>query len=326
MKKIEKNICVIGAGYWGKNHIRALKKLNVLGGIVENNINTANSIEKIYPEVSVFNSLDEALQDEKLSRFTIATPAETHFELAKKILNAKKGLLVEKPFTLDFDEAEEIVGTAKKDKILIMVGHLMLFHPAIRKVKEMIDSGLIGRVQYIYSNRLNYGKVRTKEDAFWSLAPHDISIFQHISGEYPCEITSNGSYILQEGICDSTITKLKYENGIEGHIFVSWLHPFKEHRLVIIGSEAMISFEDSLDGKPLKLFSKKYEISGTFPVKKDGPVELIEYDNYEPLLEELSYFINLDNSSNNHIANGNHAMDVTKILVEASKQLEKNKK
>ena len=202
----------------------------------------------------------------------------------------------------------------------------MLFHPAIRKIKEMIDSGLIGKVQYIYSNRLNYGKVRTKEDAFWSLAPHDISIFQYISGDYPCDITSNGSDILQEGICDSTITKLSYENGIEGHIFVSWLHPFKEHRLVIIGSEAMISFEDSIDGKPLKVFSKKYVISGTHPVQKDGPVELIEYENYEPLLEELSYFIKLDNYSENHIANGDHALDVTKILVEAIKQLEKNKK
>jgi len=326
MKNIKTNTCVIGAGYWGSNHIRTLKKLNALGGIVENNINTAKSIKKSHPEILVFNSVDEALKEKKLSRFTIASPAETHFMLAKKILKAKKSLLVEKPFTLDIDEALEIVSLAKKNKTPIMVGHLMLFHPAIRKIKEMIDNGLIGNVQYIYSNRLNYGKVRTKEDVFWSLAPHDISIFQHISGQYPCEITSNGSDILQEGICDSTITKLRYENGIEGHIFVSWLHPFKEHRLVIIGSEAMISFEDSLDGKPLKFFSKKYEISGTNPVKKDGPVELIEYDSYEPLMEELSYFIKLDNSSEKHIANGDHAIDVTKILVEASKQLEKNKK
>ena len=186
----------------------------------------------------------------------------------------------------------------------------------------MIDQGLIGRVQYIYSNRLNYGKVRTQEDAFWSLAPHDISIFQHIAGQYPSELLSHGSKILQNGIYDSTITKIKYENGIEGHIFVSWLHPFKEHRLVIIGSEAMISFEDSIDGKPLKFFSKKYEISGKSPIKRDGPVKLIKYDNLEPLEQELSYFINLENNKT-HVADGNHAIDVIRILVDASHQLKK---
>ena len=138
-----------------------------------------------------------------------------------------------------------------------MVGHVLLFHPAIQKIKALIQKGKIGKLQYIYSNRLNLGQVRTEENVFWSLAPHDISIFQFITNSYPQTIKASGVSFLQEGIYDSTITQFKYNNNIEGHIFVSWLHPFKEHRLVVIGSEAMISFDDSSESAPLKLYSKK---------------------------------------------------------------------
>ena len=317
-------VCVVGAGYWGKNHIRTLKDLNALGAIVEPNLDNLKSIISKYPDVKIFKSIDDALEDPNLNAYTIATPAETHFEIAKKIISSKKNILIEKPFTLNIKDAKDLVHLSNTNSTTLMVGHLMLFHPAIIKIKSMIDEGKIGKVQYLYSNRLNYGKVRTEEDAFWSLAPHDISIFQYITNEFPSEILAHGSKILQKRICDSTITKLKYKNGIEGHIFVSWLHPFKEHRLVIIGSEAMITFEDSVEEKPLKLFSKRYEMAGANPIKHDGPVEAIEYNMREPLREELAYFLALKNGKNPHIADGKHALDVIKILVEASNQLEKD--
>ena len=184
-----------------------------------------------------------------------------------------------------------------------------------------INEGKIGKLQYIYSNRLNLGQVRTEENVFWSLAPHDISIFQYFTESFPENIISHGSTFLQKGIHDSTLTQLKYPKSVEGHIFVSWLHPFKEHRLVVIGSEAMITFEDSLKGKPLKLYFKNFDMTSGVPEKIDGTVKLIEYDFKLPLTEELSYFIDHLDGKKVEFSNGKHALEVTKILAEASDQL-----
>ena len=147
---------------------------------------------------------------------------------------------------------QEILELVKKNNVNIMIGHLLLFHPAINKMKQMISENKIGKLQYIYSNRLNLGTVRTKENVFWSFAPHDISIFQYFTDSFPENIFSNGAKMIQEDIHDTTLTFLEYPNNINCHIYVSWLHPFKEHRLVIIGSEGMLSFEDSAENKPLK--------------------------------------------------------------------------
>ncbi len=203
-----------------------------------------------------------------------------------------------------------------------MVGHVLLFHPAIKKIKELINKGKIGKLQYIYSNRLNLGQVRMEENVFWSLAPHDISVFQYFTNSFPTSIHASGSAFLQEGIHDSTLTQLKYPSGVEGHIFVSWLHPFKEHRLVVIGTEAMITFEDSSEGNPLKLYAKKIDMENGIPEKIDGPVTLIDYEQKMALTEELQYFVSHLDGKKPNIANGQHALEVTKILIIANKQLE----
>ena len=271
------NICVVGAGYWGKKHIQTLYKLDMLGGIVETDINVLNKLIIEYPEALCYDKLNDAIQNHTIDGFTVATPALTHYEVAKTIIKAGKHLLVEKPLTLNLDHAIALYQLSKDYNVNLMVGHVLLFHPAIQKIKELIQEGRIGKLQYIYSNRLNLGQVRTEEDVFWSLAPHDIAIFQYILDSFPTNIKANGVSFIQEGIHDSTITQLKYPNGIEGHIFVSWLHPFKEHRLVVIGSEAMISFDDSSEKKPLKLYSKKIDMQKGIPEKIDGPVEEIKY-------------------------------------------------
>ncbi|MBT3692149.1 MAG: Gfo/Idh/MocA family oxidoreductase [Candidatus Marinimicrobia bacterium] len=318
-----KSVCVIGAGYWGKNHIRTLYELGNLGGIVESNSETLKRFAEQYPDVKGYLSLGDALQDGQFSGFTVATPAETHFPLAKQIMEAGKHVLVEKPLTLQEDHAEELVRLSEENNVNIMVGHVLLFHPAIKKIKGLIDSGKIGKLQYIYSNRLNLGQVRTEENVFWSLAPHDISIFQYFTDAFPEAIHASGSTFLQKGIHDSTLTQFKYPNGVEGHIFVSWLHPFKEHRLVVIGSEAMITFEDSSEGKPLKLYAKKFDMAKGVPEKIDGPVTLIDYEQKMALTEELQYFVDHLEGKKPNIANGNHALEVMKILIEASQQLTK---
>ena len=318
-----KSVCVIGAGYWGKNHIRTLYELGNLGGIVESNSETLKRFAEQYPDVKGYLSLGDALQDGQFSGFTVATPAETHFPLAKQIMEAGKHVLVEKPLTLQEDHAKELVRLSEENNVNLMVGHVLLFHPAIKKIKALIDSGKIGKLQYIYSNRLNLGQVRTEENVFWSLAPHDISIFQYFTDAFPEAIHASGSTFLQKGIHDSTLTQFKYPNGVEGHIFVSWLHPFKEHRLVVIGSEAMITFEDSSEGKPLKLYAKKFDMAKGVPEKIDGPVTLIDYEQKMALTEELQYFVDHLEGKKPNIANGNHALEVMKILIEASQQLTK---
>ena len=317
---LKKRICVVGAGNWGKNHIKTLHKLNSLGAIVDRDEKLLNVFKKKYPETTIYLNLEDAFKGH-YDGFIVATPAETHFKIAKTIILKKKNLLVEKPLTLSAQDALELVHLAKENDVSLMVGHVLLFHPAINKIKEIIESGRIGKLQYLYSNRLNLGKVRTEENVFWSLAPHDISIFQFLTNSYPSKIKATGSTFLQKGIPDSTLTHLEYENGINGHIFVSWLHPFKEHRLVVIGSEAMITFEDSLLDKPLTLHTKKIDLVNGIPEETNGPKELITYEKSFPLTVELEYFIRHLDNDRPSLANGENGLDVVKILVDASKQL-----
>ncbi len=319
----DKKVCVVGAGNWGKNHIRTLNELGVLSGIVDANHELLNQFSKQYPDVNIFAELNDALSSSQFSGFTVATPAETHYNIAKIIIEAKKHILIEKPLTLNIDDAEKLVKLASENNVTLMVGHVLLFHPAIIKIKELITEGKIGKLQYVYSNRLNLGQVRTEENVFWSLAPHDISIFQFFIEDFPTQMKAHGSTFLQKGIHDSTLTILKYPNNINGHIFVSWLHPFKEHRLVVVGSDGMLSFEDSAIDKPLKYYNKKFELNGKIPEKMDGKMELITYDPKMPLKEELKYFIGHLDEEIPEKANAEHALEVTKILVKVSEQLEK---
>ena len=181
-------------------------------------------------------------------------------------------------------------------------------------IKELIDSGKIGNLQYIYSNRLNLGQVRTEENVFWSFAPHDISILQFLTESFPVDINTMGGAFLQDDIHDSTITFLSYPNNIKAHIYLSWLHPFKEHRIVIIGSKGMISFEDSLDSKPLKFYDKKFIRNKNNFEKIDGKIEKIDYEESAPLEEELKYFVNNLDEGDFKISNGENGLEVIRMM------------
>jgi len=316
----DNKICVVGAGYWGKNHIKTLQRLNALKGIVEIDDIALKTLLDNYPGVNGHSNVQDAIE-EGYDGYVIATPAQTHFEIAKLLIEGNKNVLIEKPMTLSIEESEELVSLVNENKVSAMVGHVLLFHPALKKIKKMITSGGIGKLQYIYSNRLNLGKVRTEENVFWSFAPHDIAIFQYLTDSIPKTINAKGSAFLQEGIPDSTLMQLEYENKVKGHIFVSWLHPFKEHRLVVIGSEAMISFEDSLNDKPLKLYSKKINLSTGVPEEVDGPVKAISYEKRKPLDLELEYFLNHLTDNKPKIATIKHGHEVVKTLVYASQQI-----
>ncbi len=266
--------------------------------------------------------MDDSFKD-KFDAYIVATPPNTHYNIANRIIDKKKPVLVEKPLTLNLDEAISLNNKAKKNKVNLMVGHLLLFHPAFRKIKQLIKDRMVGDIQYIYSNRLNLGSFRKDENVLWSFAPHDISLFNYFFEDYPSSVTSNGVDILQKQVHDTSITSLKYSGNKMGHIFVSWLHPFKEHRFVIIGSKGMIHFEDAGESKPLIFYKKSVDLKNGFPVSRSKGSFEIEYSGDLPLTALLEYFLS-NMHKNIKIANGDSAVEVMRVLDLATKSLSKN--
>lgn len=314
-----KKICVIGAGRWGSNHIKTLSSLGYLGGVVESNSKRLIELKREYPSIKLFEKIEDAVEN-AFDGFIVATPADTHFAIGKYILERKIPVLIEKPLTLNQKSSKELVEIAKQNSTNLMVGHILLFHPAIQKIKTLIDSDKIGKLQYIYSNRLNLGTVRKEENVFWSFAPHDLSMFEYFIGEEPLTIHSTGGAFLQADIHDTTITTFAYPKNIKTHIFVSWLHPFKEHRIIVIGSKGMLSFEDSSIEKKILFYEKGIDWIQGEPITRNGATEIIEYEKSMPLTNELKYFINnLDKSID--IANGYSGLNVVKILEKSTESL-----
>ncbi len=316
---MSKKICVIGGGRWGQNHIRTLFQMGNLAGIVESNATRLEELIKQYP-VEGFTELNLAIEKD-FDGYTVAAPAPLHSEIGKKLLEKGRNVLIEKPMTLSAETSKELVDLAKKNAANLMVGHVLLFHPAIRKIKELIDTGKIGKLHYIYSNRLNLGTVRTEENVFWSLAPHDVSIFDYFVGKPALSIQASGQKFLQTTVFDSTLAQLTYPDNVHGHIFTSWLHPFKEHRLVVIGSKGMLSFEDSSAEKNIVFYDKHVNFENGIPRIKTEPDEIIPYDKKMPLTEELTYFVDhLDKKI--EVADGKSGYEVVKVLEKVQQLLD----
>jgi len=306
-----KRICVVGGGRWGRNHVRTLAKLGFLGGVVDSDAGCLEELKAEY-KVDVFRRLEEAIES-GFDGFVVATPAELHYPMGKMLLEKGLSVLIEKPLALSSGHSAELVELAGKTGARLMVGHLLLFHPAVRKIKEVMESGKIGQLYYIYSNRLNMGTVRTEENVFWSFAPHDISVIDYLIGQRPERIEAKGLKFLQDEIYDVTMTQFTYPGNVHAHIFVSWLHPFKEQRLVVVGSKGMLSFDDSSVEKNILYYNKRIGWDNGRPVKIEEPDEVIAYEKALPLDEELKYFVeNLDQKI--EVANGKTGHEVVLVL------------
>lgn len=323
MQISQQKVAIIGAGRWGTNHIRTA--VSILGAenvlVYDTDSNTRLRVKSAFPGIEFTTSLDDILQSSDHNSVIVATPAETHYGLAKELILNGKHLLVEKPITLHLNEAEELVRLSKEHSKVLMVGHVLMYHPAVKKLKELLDRGAIGKLQYIYSNRLNLGAIRSEENILWSFAPHDVSLIQYLTGENPSVTEARGAAFVQDGIEDTTITYLKYPSGVNAHIFVSWLHPFKEQRLVVIGNEGMLVFEDSLPDEKLKLYKKGFHNEDGVLSKFDHEYEVIEFDKKMPLNEEQLHFYNAVQNDERPITDGVHAYEVLKILVDATESL-----
>jgi len=211
-------VAVVGSGYWGKNLVRNFDELGVLHTICDNNPTTLKSFQKKYPDKQFQTSFEAVLENSAIEAVVIATPAETHFELAKRALLAGKHTFVEKPLALVGGEAEELHRLAQDRNLKLMVGHILLYHPAIIKLKEIVDSGELGKINYIYSNRLNLGKFRIEENILWSFAPHDISVILHLLEEMPIQVMAQGGNYLNSDIADVTMSLLSFKSGVKGHM------------------------------------------------------------------------------------------------------------
>ncbi|WP_321332873.1 Gfo/Idh/MocA family oxidoreductase [uncultured Bacteroides sp.] len=318
---MEKRICVIGGGRWGKNHIKTLSGMGCLAAIVESNAERLNNFLTQYPSAKGFTDIDEAIA-ERYDGYTVAVPAELHFDIGEKLLKKGLNVLMEKPMTMTAQESEQLVKIAKDNNARLMVGHVLLFHPAIRKIKELIGCKKIGKLYYIYSNRLNLGTVRTEESVFASFAPHDISVLDYLTDSHATQIEAKGECFLQKNVCDCTVTQLEYPDNVHGHIFVSWLHPFKQQLLVVVGSEGMISFDDATTEKEIHFYNKKIEFQNGIPAKVEQPDEIIAYEKKMPLEEELHYFVS-HTDSEIEINSGKAGLEVVRILEQVQKLINK---
>jgi UDP-2-acetamido-3-amino-2,3-dideoxy-glucuronate N-acetyltransferase len=323
MKYTGLTIAVIGSGRWGINHVRTA--CEVLGAehvvVCDANEKARATVAAVSPGVRFTTDFSSILGDASITGVIIATPAETHYAVAKQCLESGKHVLVEKPITLHAEEAKELIAVAERVGRQIMVGHVLLYHPAVVKLKEMVKEGFIGKLQYIYSNRLNLGAIRSEENILWSFAPHDISIIQHLTETDPIRVEATGTAFLQPNIEDTTLTILEYPDNVHAHIFVSWLHPFKEQRLVVIGDKGMIVFEDSAQTEKLKFYPKGFQRVEGMLQKFEGNYEVVPFDAAPPLAEEHRHFYSSVLNNTKPLTDGAHALSVLEILELAQRRL-----
>jgi UDP-2-acetamido-3-amino-2,3-dideoxy-glucuronate N-acetyltransferase len=314
-------IAVVGAGYWGKNHVRNFAELGALRCVCDGDPQALKRAADNYENIDCVRSYDEVLSNDEIRGVVIATPASTHFDLARKAIEAGKDVLVEKPLALDTGEAEKLVEEADRRGAILMVGHILLYHPAVIKLKEIVDSGRLGKIHYIQSNRLSMGKIRNEENILWSFAPHDVSMILYLLEDVPQSIRAFGSSHLQKGIEDVTVSILDFPDGTGAHIYVSWMNPFKEHRLVVIGDAGMAVFEDSRPENKLRICHNSFEWVHRRPVPRKGEEEPVEVDSGEPLKMECMHFLECIAGRVTPRSDGREGLNTLRVLQECYRSM-----
>lgn len=320
------DLALIGGGYWGKNLARNFLSLNALHTICDARQETLDSYGDEYKAVSKRTSFDDILSDDSIRRVAIAAPAALHFKLAHQAILAGKHVFVEKPLCLSTDEGIELIALAKEHRCILMVGHLLQYHPCIVKLREMVAAGDLGRLFYMTSNRLNLGKIRSEENALWSFAPHDISVILALAGKMPETVQCTGENYLTPGVADTTMTQLAFSGGLRAHIYVSWMNPFKEQKLTVIGSEGMVVFDDTKPWNEKMILFRDYLKweNGQTPVARKTSAIPVVVSELEPLAEECKHFLQCSQSGDSPFTDGTEGLRVLQVLDAAQRSLEKH--
>jgi UDP-2-acetamido-3-amino-2,3-dideoxy-glucuronate N-acetyltransferase len=316
-------VAVIGSGYWGKNLIRIYHEMGALKLICDNREPILKAFKEQYAGLETCVAANDIYGDPDIDGVVIATPAETHFTIAREALLANKHVYVEKPLVLNQNEAEELIRIATEHKRILMVGHLLQYHPIFLKLKKLSLSGELGRINYIYSNRLNLGKIRREENILWSFAPHDISMILALAEDEPESVLATGGYYLHKKIADVTTTHLEFKSGMQAHIHVSWLHPFKEQKLVVVGDRKMAVFNDT---KPwndkLWLYPHEIKWEHNLPIPAKAEPEKVDVPQQEPLRQECEHFLHCITTGEQPITDGNEGLRVLRVLKASQRSLD----
>ncbi len=324
------DIAVVGAGAWGKNHIRVFSEIrNVrLKYVCDQDSSKLLSIQKTYPQTKMVEDLRPILEDREVRGVVVASSAVSHFPLAKEILMADKDVLVEKPMSLNTKDAEEMLRLAETRKRILMVGHLLIYHPVVDRLREMVASGELGRLYYIYTQRVNLGVIRQDENALLSFAPHDLSVILYLLEEEPIAVTAHGESYIQKQIEDVAFLSLRFADGKMANIHLSWLDPHKLRRITIVGSKKMAVFDDMEASEKLKVYDKgvenlSYDTYGEYLSLRFGDITIPSIKMAEPLRAEAEHFIQSIESRKEPKTGGRDGLKVVKILMAAQESLKR---
>jgi len=318
---------VIGAGSWGRNHVRTAAGLADarLAAVCDADPHTRDRLARQYPGALITADVGECLA--AVDAVIVATPARTHAEIARRAIEAGKPCLVEKPFALDRAAAEGVARLAAGRGIPVLAGHLLLFHPAVERLRELIGQGELGQVFYLYSLRVNLGQVRADENALWSFGPHDISVALYLLGEPPTRVAAHGRSYIQEGIEDVVFLSMEFASGILAHVQMSWLDPHKERKLTVVGSRRMVEFDDMEPREKLRIYDKgverppEYGSYGESLAIREGDIFIPKIANVEPLAAELNHFVRVARGAEAPRATADDGVRVVRVLEAATRSL-----
>ena len=306
------NVAVIGCGIWGKNVVRNFYNLNALHTVCDLDEENRKNLKELYPDVNFTGNSDEVLSNPEIDAVAVVTPSHTHYKIVKKAIECGKHDYVEKPISTVSEEARDLTELAVKNNMVLMVGHLLMYHPVVNRLKMLIEEGALGDIRYVQSDRLNINYFKNDRSVMWDLAPHDVSMTSYILGKEPVRVISAvGASSDNNGIMDITHVTIEYEGGIVAQISDSWIHPQKRVNLLVRGTKASAMFDDTLAENKLQIFeSSSPKVSTT---------EVIDYIEIEPLKLECQHFLNCIEQGKQARSDGHNGFNVVKVLEEAEK-------
>jgi predicted dehydrogenase len=320
---------VVGLGYWGPNLARNFDRLPEadLAWLCDESAGTLERVGRAFPGARTTGALEELLRDESLDAVALATPVSTHAGLARRVLEAGKHCFVEKPLGQSVEEAERVVEAAQAGGLVLMVGHLLEYHPGVEKMNELIGSGDLGEVRYIYSNRLNLGQLRRDENALWSLGAHDASVILRLAAEEPYECRAVGESYVNRGVEDVVFCYLRFPSGLAAHMHLSWLDPHKERRFTVVGSKRMATFDDMALERKLSIYDKgfdeDYSSYGEY-IARSGDIFSPHVPNEEPLRIECRHFLECVRNGVEPRSGGESGLRVVRVLEALQRSLQES--